>query len=228
MLGDSADGCSSARPRFFTSVSLLRDPADPAAGRHSYAVGDAALVRYERPGDGQQDDLAVLQVYALVEVRRGAPARVGVWTSCCALSLAVHAPAGCQPSCAHPPHCTQDAEGVAWVVPRWAYMWEDIWRRDADPRAQDDECMRGRREVYLGAETSALHGGHAVLSEATAGGLRSGGHPPRSPCPRSPRELCHPTSRVLHPSPPSHRARRPAGRQPKHGDGPAPALYPVA
>lgn len=25
--------------------------------------------------------------------------------------------------------------------------------------------MRGRREVYLGAETSALHGGHAVLGE---------------------------------------------------------------
>ena len=62
-------GGGSAKPRFFRSVSLLRDPGNPAAGRHSYAVGDAALVRYERQGDGQLGDLAVLQVHALVQVR---------------------------------------------------------------------------------------------------------------------------------------------------------------
>ncbi|EFN54477.1 hypothetical protein CHLNCDRAFT_135136 [Chlorella variabilis] len=115
---------------FYQSVSLLADRGCPQKGHFSYAVGDPAMVKYERPGDPQLGDVAMLHIYALFE----------------------------------------DEHGVAYIVPKWNYFWEDIFARADDPRSQEDGCMRGRREVFVGAEVSS-GGAHLVLNSQLEGNL---------------------------------------------------------
>jgi hypothetical protein len=54
---------------------------------------------------------------------------------------------------------------VGYVLPCWCYWWEDIFARGPDPRCLADEDMRGRREVFKGAETSSATRAHLILSE---------------------------------------------------------------
>ena len=61
---------------------------------------------------------------------------------------------------------------MPYFVPRWAYLWEDIFSRARDPRSRQDGAMRGRREVFLGMDTSAATGAPLIFSK-----LQLGVHP---------------------------------------------------
>ena len=90
--------------------------------------------------------------------------------------------------CAHLSH-TPWCRPAAWL-PLCFLCREDIFARADEPRSQEDGCMRGRREVFVGAEVSS-GGAHLVLSERdecvcmrgpvqSIGGRRqASGHPSR-------------------------------------------------